>query len=238
MVTLRRASERHHIQRGEQEIWLTFFPEAELDPLRDGFHGLRILNEDHIPPGAGFPMHPHRDAEILTYVLAGALAHRDSTGGAGVLQAGEFQRMTAGRGVRHSELNASDSEFAHVFQIWLQPRASGLTPSYEQRRFCAGERRGMLKLIASPNGERESMVIQRDARVYSALLDPGQHVVHVLEPGRVAWLHVVRGVLACSDLVLQAGDGVGAVGERALPLTARVPSELLLFDLPERRADA
>lgn len=234
MITLRKASERHHDRRRKQEVWHTFYQEDRTDALADGFGTLEILNEDRLPPGGGVPRHPHRDAEIVTYVREGALAHEDSMGRSGVIHAGEFQRMTAGRGIRHSETNASRTDWAHVFQIWLRPSEAGLEPSHEQKRFCAAERRGLLCVVASPDRRSGSLRIHQDALMYSAMLDPGQHVVHELSQGRSAWLHLVQGEVNLGDVVLSTGDGAGVTGERVVSLTAREGTEILLLDLGEQ----
>jgi redox-sensitive bicupin YhaK (pirin superfamily) len=234
MITVRRANERHHVRRHKQELWLTFNAQDRTDPLADGFGALEILNEDRLPPGAGGPLHPHHDAEIVTYVFEGALAHEDLIGRSGVIHAGEFQRMTAGRGIRHSETNASRTDWAHVFQIWLHPSEAGLEPSHEHKRFCAAERRGILCIVASPDGRRGSLRIHQDALIYSAMLDPGQHLVHELSRWRSAWLHVVRGEVTLGDVVLTTGDGAGITADRAVSITAREDTEILLLDLGEQ----
>ncbi len=235
-ITLRRDKERRHVRRGEQDIWLTFWPQDRTDPLADGFGNLEVVNEDRLPPGAGagVPFHRHHDAEIVTYVREGALAYEDSTGRSGVIQTGEFQRMSAGRGIRHGESNASRVDWAHCFQIWLRPSEAGLEPSREQKRFSAAERRGSLCVVASPDGRRGSLRIHQDALICSALLDSGQHVIHELAPDRRAWVHVVKGEVTFGDDVLTAGDGAGIRGERAVSLTARVDTEILLVDLGAR----
>jgi redox-sensitive bicupin YhaK (pirin superfamily) len=230
MITLRRARDRRHERRRQHEVWLTFSAQDREDPLADGFGKLEMLNEDRLPPGAGLG-HPHHDAEVITYVREGALDYEDSMGRSGMIQAGEFRRLTAAQGIRHSESNASRTDWAQVFQIWVRPSAAGLEPSHEQRRFSAAERRGLLCVVASPDARRGSLRIHQDALVYSAMLDPGQHVVHELSQGRSAWLHVVQGEAILDDLVLTAGDGAGLTAERAVSLTARGASELLLLDL-------
>lgn len=230
MITLRRAKERQHDRRRKQEIWHTFNSKERAEALADSFGTLEILDEDRLPPGAGVPRHPDRDAEIITYVREGALAHQDSMGRSGVIHAGEFQRMTAGR-IRHSETNASRTDWAHVFRIGLRPSEAGLEPSHEQKRFSAAERRGVFCVVASSDGRRGSLRIHQDALMYSAMLHPGQHVVHELSPGRSAWLHVVQGEVMLGDVVLTTGDGVGVTAERAVSLTAREETELLLLDL-------
>ena len=228
MITLRRAKERHHDRSRKQEVWHTFYPEDRRDSLADGFGTLELLNEYRLPPGAGVPRRLRRDAEIVTYVREGTLAHEDS------IQAGEFQRMTAGRDIRHSEMNASRSDWAHVFQIWLRPSEAGLEPGHEQKRFSAAERRGGLCIVASPAARRGSLLIHQDALMYSAILHPGQHVVHELLQGRSVWLHLVQGEVTLGDIGLTTGDGVGVSAERAVSLTARGETEILLLDLGEQ----
>lgn len=235
MITLRRAEERHHDRRREQEVWLTFYPQDPADPLADGFGALEIFDEDRLSPGAGIPRHPHHDAEIVTYVREGALACEDSTGRSGVIQAGEFQCMTAGRGLRHRETNASRTDWAHVFQIWLHPSQAELEPSHEQKRFSAAQRRDGLCVVASPDARRGSLRLHQDALLFAALLHPGQHVVHELSPGRSAWLHLVRGEVTLGDVVLATGDGAGVRAERAVSFTAREETEILLLDLGDQR---
>jgi redox-sensitive bicupin YhaK (pirin superfamily) len=230
MITLRRTEARRHERRREQEAWLSFSSRDREDPLAQGFGTLQMLNEDRLPPGTGLS-HPHHDAEIVTYVREGNLAYEDSMGRSGLMQAGEFRRMTAARGVRHTETNASRTEWAHVFQIWIRPAEPGLESTHEQKRFSAAERRGVLCVVASPDARRGSLRIGQDALVYAAMLDPGQHVIHELSQGRRAWLHIVEGEATLDDLVLMSGDGVGVSDERAVSLTARGATELLLLDL-------
>jgi redox-sensitive bicupin YhaK (pirin superfamily) len=234
MMTLRRAKDRRHDLRGKQEIWLSFDAQARADPLADGFNSLQMLNESCLPPGGGSPTHPHRDAEIITYVLAGSLAYDDSMGRSGVLHAGEFRRMTAGRDVRCTETNASRTEWAHVFQLWLRSRNAGVQPGHEQKRFSVAERRGALCLVASFDARMGSLHLREDALVYSALLERGHHIAHDLAPGRGAWLHLVSGELTLGDAVLTTGDGVGISAERPVSFTAREDTEILLLDLLER----
>jgi redox-sensitive bicupin YhaK (pirin superfamily) len=231
MITLRRSDERHHDRRHRQEVWRTFYPEDRADGLANGFGTLQILNEDRVPPGADLPTHPHHDAEILTYVREGALAHEDSRGRSGVIQAGEFQCRTARASIRHSETNASGFDWAHVFQIQLRPSEPGLEAGDHQKRFPIAERRGVWCIIASPDGRKGSLCIHQGAMLYSAVLDPGQHVIHELSHGHGAWLHIVKGEVLLGDVVLTTGDGVGFTAERAVSLTAREQTELLLLDL-------
>jgi quercetin 2,3-dioxygenase len=231
MITLRRAKQRYHDQRRKQEVWLTFHPQARADPLADGFGALELLDEDRLAPGGYLAPHPHHDADIVTYVREGALAYDDSAGRSGVIQAGEFQRTTVGRGSRHSETNASRTEAAHVFQLWLRSAQAGLESGHEQKRFSAAERRGALCVVASPDARRGSLRVHEDALLYSAMLAPGKHVVHELGQGRRAWLHVVEGEATLGDVVLSTGDGAGITAERAVSLTAREETEILLVDL-------
>jgi len=235
MITLRRDRERHHDRRRKQEAWFTFYSKDRADPLADGFGPLEVLDEDRLAPGAGVPRRPLHDAEIVIYVREGALAYEDSTGLSGVIPAGEFHRMTAGRGIRHSERNASRTDWAHVFQLWLRPSEAGLEPGHEQRRFSAAQRRGGLCVVASPDARKGSLRIHQDALMYSAMLDPGLHVVHELSQGRSAWLHLVHGEVTLGDIVLTTGDGAGLTSERAVSLTAREETEILLLDVAERQ---
>jgi quercetin 2,3-dioxygenase len=237
MITLRRAKDRRHERRRKQESWLTFDPRDGPDPLDLAFGCLEILGEHWLPPGASVA-HPRQDAEIVTYVREGALAYANSMGRSGVIHTGEFQHMTARREIRHRETNVSRSDWAHVFQIWLRPSEAGLAPGQEQKRFSAAERRGVLRVVASSDGRRASLRIRQDAVLCSAILDPGQHVVHELAPGRSAWLHVVKGEVTLGEVVVGTGDGAGLSGERAVSLTARIDTELLLIDLGEVRVSA
>jgi len=221
MITLRRAKERHHSRRRKQEIWRTFHADGEATPLVDGFGALEVLDEGRIPPGAGVPRFPYHDAEIITYVREGALAYEDSKGHSGVVYGGEFQRRTVGRRSRYSETNASRTDGVHIFQLWLRPSQAELDSSSEQKRFCAAERRNVLCVVASQDGRRGSLGIHLNALVHSSILDPGQHIVHELSPGRSAWLHLVQGEVTLGDLVLTTGDGAGFRAERAISLTTR-----------------
>jgi quercetin 2,3-dioxygenase len=234
MITLRRTGERHHDRRREHEVWLTFDAKDRNDPLADGFGALEILDEDRLSPGADLSRRPARDAEIVTYVYGGALAYDDSTGRADVIQAGEFRRTTAGRGRRQHETNALQSDWAHVFQIWLRPTQAAVDPGHEQKRFSTAERRGQLCVVASRDARRGSLRLNQDALLYSAMIEPGRHVVHELSQRRSAWLHIVQGEATLGDIVLRSGDGVGVTAERAVSLTARVQTEILLLDLGDR----
>jgi len=234
MIQVRRADERHHDLRRKREIWLTFYPQDRADPLADGFGSLEFLDEDRLPPGAGVPRRPPHDGEIITFVLEGALAYEDSMGRSGVIQTGEFEHMTAGCGISRSEKNASRTDWAHLFRIGLRPSKAGLEPGCEQKRFSAAQRRDGLCVVASPDGRRGSLRIHQDALVFSALLIPGQHVIHGLPPGRSAWVHVVHGEVTLGGLVLTTGDGAGIMAERAVSLTAREEASILILDVDER----
>ena len=231
MIRVRRAGERGHADHGWLDTRHTFSFASYHDPAHMGFRALRVINEDRVAPGTGFGAHSHRDMEIITYVLEGALAHKDSMGNGSVIRPGNVQRMSAGMGVTHSEFNASDADPVHFLQIWILPERTGLPPSYEEKQFTREEKRGVLRLIAAADARDGVATIHQDARVYASVLEPGERLAHRLPPGRHAWLHVVSGALALGDLVLAGGDGVAISDEPALSLTATAPSELLLFDL-------
>jgi redox-sensitive bicupin YhaK (pirin superfamily) len=231
MIAVRRSADRGHFNHGWLDTYHTFSFSDYYDPAHMGFRSLRVINEDRVAAGQGFGMHPHRDMEIVTYVLSGALAHRDSLGHGETLRPGELQRMSAGTGIRHSEFNPSESEPVHLYQIWLLPRAAGLPPSYEQKAFAAEERHNRLRLVASPTGEAGSLTIQQDARLFLATFDPGTAVAHELAAGRHAWLQVLRGSVQLNDQSLTAGDGAAVSSESKLPIRATEPAEILLFDL-------
>lgn len=231
MIKQRRAGERGHFDHGWLDTYHTFSFAGYYDPAQMGFRALRVINQDRVRPKEGFPTHPHRDMEIVTYVLEGALEHKDSMGNGGVIRPGEVQRMSAGTGLTHSEYNHSGSEPVHFLQIWIQPDASGFPPSYEQKLFDADERRGRLRLVASRAGREGSISYHTDTDLYATLLTPGQTVTHPLRPGRHAWLHVARGAVQMNGLELAAGDGAAVSGEPVLALAATGHAELLLFDL-------
>ncbi len=231
MIHVRRSNERGHADHGWLDTRHTFSFADYHDPENMGFRALRVINEDRVAPGQGFGTHGHRDMEILSYVLEGGLAHRDSTGGGGVITPGDVQRMSAGTGVMHSEFNASRSEPVHFLQIWLLPERRGIPPGYEQKHFPAEQRKGQLRLIASPDSAEGSLRIHQDARVYTTLLGSGETLTHPLAPGRHAWIQVARGQVRLGDVVLAAGDGAAVSEETAVTLTGETPSEVLLFDL-------
>lgn len=235
MITPRRDKERHRVQRRKQIVRRSFDPQDRTDPLADGFSTLVALDEIRLPPGAGITSLPLREADVLTYVLEGALAQEDSTGRSGVIQAGEFQRLSTARRIRYSERNGSQADWAHVLQLWLRPRAPGGHHPLEQKRFSSALRRGLLCLVASGDGRSGSLSLHQDVLIYSAILDPGQHVVHELGQGRSAWVQVLRGEARIDDLVLVGGDGIGITAELAVSLTAMDgdETEILLLDLPQ-----
>jgi len=231
-IALRRATERGHADHGWLDTWHTFSFSDYYDPRFMGFRALRVINEDFVAPGRGFPTHAHRDMEIITYVLEGALEHRDSLGTGSVIRPGEVQRMSAGTGVRHSEANPSADEPVHLLQIWIEPAKGGIEPGYEQKAFADADKRGRLRLVASPDGIEGSVTIHQDARVYATMLGPGQQIVHSLAPGRHAWVHAARGSLTLNGQRLTAGDGAAASKEPLLTLIGEQDAEALLFDLP------
>jgi redox-sensitive bicupin YhaK (pirin superfamily) len=231
MIRVRKAAERGHFNHGWLNTYHTFSFGDYHDPANMGFRSLRVINDDRVQPGQGFGMHGHRDMEIVTYVLEGALEHTDSMGNGSIIKAGELQRMTAGTGIRHSEFNPSDSEWVHLYQIWLLPRRKGLAPSYEELGVREEEKRGRFRLVASPDGAAGSLTIHQDARLYLASLSPGEGVAHEIERGRAAWLQVLRGSVHVLAHDLAAGDGVAVTDENAISIQATVPSEVLLFDL-------
>ena len=231
MIRARKAAERGHFDNGWLDTYHTFSFGDYYDPAHMGFRSLRVINDDRVQPGQGFGMHGHRDMEIVTYVLDGALAHKDNMDNGSIIRAGELQRMTAGTGVRHSEFNPSDTKWVHLYQIWLLPQRKGLKPSYEQLVVGEEEKRGRFRLVASPDGVDGSLTIHQDARLYLASLSPGEGVAHEIEPGRAAWLQVLRGSVNVLGHDLAAGDGVAITDENAISVQAGVPSEVLLFDL-------
>jgi redox-sensitive bicupin YhaK (pirin superfamily) len=231
MIQLRRAAERGHFDHGWLDTYHAFSFGDFYDPAHMGFRSLWVINDDRVQPGQGFGMHGHRDMEIVTYVLNGALQHRDSLGNGSVLRPGELQHMTAGTGVRHSEFNPSSQEEVHLYQIWLLPERRGLPPSYEQKAFSEEERRGRLRLVASPTGEDGSLTIHQDARLYLFTLQAGETVAHTLKPGRHAWVQVLRGQVALNGQTLTAGDGAAVSDEAKLGIRGQNDAEVMLFDL-------
>jgi len=231
MITVRKGAERGHFNHGWLDTYHTFSFSDYHDPKFMGFRTLRVINEDRVEPGAGFPTHFHRDMEIITYLLAGALEHRDGLGNGSVIRPGEVQRMSAGTGITHSEANPSKTEPTHLLQIWILPNQKGFAPSYEQKVFPEAERRGKLRLVVSPDGRDGSLRIHQDARVYATIVEPGERLTFELEPGRHAWVQVARGALRLNGIELHAADGAAASKEARLEFEALAPAELLVFDL-------
>ena len=231
MINVRRSGERGVGRHGWLTTKHTFSFANYYDPRQMGFRSLRVINEDEVAPGRGFGAHQHDNMEIISIVMEGALAHRDSTGGEGVLRRGEVQRMSAGTGVVHSEFNGSDAEPVHFFQVWIMPEERGITPGYEQKLFPEEERRGRLRLLVAPGAEDGALNIHQDARLYSAILGDGERVEHALAPGRGAWLQVARGSVELNGTRLDTGDGAAIEDEQALAITANGDAEILLFDL-------
>jgi redox-sensitive bicupin YhaK (pirin superfamily) len=231
MLTLRRSGERGHANHGWLDSYHSFSFADYRDPAHMDFGPLRVINEDRVQPGQGFGTHGHRDMEIISYVLDGELEHKDSMGTGSIIVPGDVQRMSAGRGVMHSEFNPSRERPVHFLQIWIQPDVAGVAPSYEQKRFEPAEKRGRLRLIASRDGRDGSVRIHRDAAVYACLLDGDERVVHALAPGRRAYVHVARGSAEINGVALFAGDAAKLTDEREVRLAAGRSAEVLLFDL-------
>ena len=231
MITLRKSGERGHANYGWLDTYHTFSFNTYYDPAHMNFRDLRVINEDRVQPGRGFGTHPHEDMEILTYVLAGALEHKDSMGTGSIIRPGDVQRTSAGTGITHSEFNPSRSEPVHLLQIWIFPEQLGLKPSYEQKTFPEGARRGRLRLVASADAREGSLTIHQDVDLYASVLETGERVTHTLSQGRHAWLQVTRGAVSLNGQAVGAGDGGAVSNERALEIRGDVPSELLLFDL-------
>jgi len=231
MITIRKSEDRGHLNYGWLDTYHTFSFDQYYDAAHMHFRTLRVINEDRVAAGKGFPTHSHRDMEIITYILSGSLEHRDSMGNGSVIRPGDVQRMTAGTGVAHSEFNPSDSESVHLLQIWIMPNARNLAPGYEQKFFSEEERRDKLRLIASPDETDGSVKINQDARVYAALVEPGAKLTHALKDDRYAWLQVARGSINVNGVELNQGDGAGINREDNLAISARDRAEFLLFDL-------
>jgi quercetin 2,3-dioxygenase len=244
MITIRPGAERGHANHGWLDTYHTFSFDTYYDPANMGFRSLRVINEDRVAPGNGFGMHPHRDMEIITYVLEGALAHKDSLGNGSVILPGDGQRMSAGTGIRHSEFNDSKSDPVHLLQIWLLPERQGIAPSYEQKSFPLEEKKGKLRVIASRDARQGSVKIHQDVSLYVGLLGEGEQVEHRLAPGRHAWLQVARGRVEVNGKTLEQGDGAAVSAEDKLQIRGQRDSrasqpagngkgsaEILLFDL-------
>ena len=232
MTEIRRADERGYADHGWLRSFHSFSFADYFDPQHVEFGPLRVINEDRVVPGAGFGTHGHRDMEIISYVLEGELAHKDSTGTSSVIRPGDVQRMSAGRGVQHSEFNHSQSQPVHFLQIWIQPNVRGIAPEYEEKRFEADEKRGRLRLIASPEGTDGSVRIHQDARVYAGLFDGNEQAMLEVAAGRRIYVHVARGQVTANGETLHAGDALKLTDRTALNLQQGVGSEVLVFDLP------
>ena len=232
MITLRRSEDRGHADHGWLDAYHTFSFADYFDPDHVHFSVLRVLNQDRLAPGTGFPTHPHRDMEIVTYVLEGLLQHKDSLGNGSLIRPGEVQFMSAGTGVLHSEFNASQSERLQLLQMWVFPRQKGTPPAYDQKSFPLAEREDRLRLVVSPDGRDGSIRIGQDASLYAGMLAAGARVEQALAQGRSAWLHVARGRLALNGTELGPGDGAAIQGEERLVLEGREEAELVLWDLP------
>lgn len=231
MITLRHSRERGHFDHGWLNTYHTFSFDQYYDPRFMGFRQLRVINEDFVAAGRGFPMHGHRDMEIITYILEGALQHEDSMGNGSVIRPGDVQRMTAGTGVRHSEKNASREESVHLLQIWILPDTVGLEPGYEQKAFTEDERRRQLRLIASNDGRDGSVTVHQDVSLFASILGVGQSVKYDMDQTRYGWIQVARGAINVNGQRAGQGDGAVAMGESSLEIVADEPSEILLFDL-------
>ncbi len=231
MIVRRPAQERGLANLGWLNSRHTFSFADYYDQRFMGFRALRVINEDRVTPATGFPTHPHRDMEILSYVLAGALEHRDSMGTGSVIRPGDVQRMSAGTGVLHSEKNPSPNEPVHFFQIWILPEHRGIAPSYEQKRFEPAERRGRLRLVASRDAREGSLTIHQDVDLYTSELAAGESLRHAMRPGRHAWIQVARGAISLNGTALAAGDGAAVSDEASLDFASTAESEFLVFDL-------
>jgi redox-sensitive bicupin YhaK (pirin superfamily) len=231
MISIRRSKERGHFDHGWLNTYHTFSFDQYYDPRYMGFRSLRVINEDFVAAGRGFPKHGHRDMEIITYSLEVALKHEDSMGNGSVIRPGDVQRMSAGTGISHSEYNASKTEPVHFLQIWIIPRETGLKPGYEQRSFDLKAKRGSWVLVVSPDARDGSLKIHQDAELYLAGFSKGQTLNHRLEPGRQAWLQVTRGAATLNGTSLAAGDGAAVSKEELLQIESPADSEILLFDL-------
>ena len=232
MTEVRRAAERGHAQHGWLDSWHSFSFADYHDPAHMGFSALRVINEDRIQAGTGFGTHGHRDMEIISYVLEGALGHKDSMGTGSTIVPGDVQRMSAGSGVRHSEQNHAKAGVTHFLQIWIEPNVHGIAPGYEQKHFDAASKRGKLRLVASPDGAGGSVTIHQDARIYAGLFDGAERAVAPLARGRSAYVHVVRGRLTANGTPLAAGDALKASGVAEIVMEKGEGAEVLLFDLP------
>ena len=233
MISLRKSDERGHANHGWLDSYHSFSFAEYQDPAHMNFGPLRVINEDRITPGAGFGTHGHRDMEIITYVLEGELAHKDSMGTGSVIRPGDVQRMSAGNGVRHSEFNHSQEYGTHLLQIWIHPNVTDIPPSYEEKRFDPAEKQGRLRLVASSDGRDGSVMMHQDARLYAGLFDGAQNAQIDLAPGRLAYVHAVRGTINVNGQQLAAGDAAKLSDEQAVRISAGTNAEVLVFDLPQ-----
>ena len=232
MLDVRKSTDRGHAQHGWLDSFHSFSFADYYDPKHMGFGALRVINEDRVQPGQGFGTHGHRDMEIISYVLSGGLAHRDSMGNGSTIRPGDVQRMSAGTGVMHSEFNASASDPVHFLQIWIEPAKRGVKPGYEEKRFDPETKRGRLRLIASPDGSEGSVTINQDARLYAAILDAADAVEHAVAEGRRAYVHVIKGQAEVNGQPLGGGDAIKLVNENRVRIASAKDAEVLLFDLP------
>jgi len=231
MIQVRKSNDRGHADHGWLDSHHTFSFADYYDPENMGFRALRVINEDRVQPAQGFGTHGHRDMEIITYVLDGALAHKDSLGTGSIIRPGEAQRMSAGTGIMHSEFNDSKVDPVHFLQIWILPATQGLAPGYEQRTIPAAEERGRLRLIAAADGRDGAVTIHQGVDLYASVLGPREQVSHRLQPGRYAWLQVAQGGVVLNGQALKEGDGAAVSGERSLEISSERGAEILLFDL-------
>jgi len=232
MIEIRRSSDRGYADHGWLRSYHSFSFADYWDPKHVEFGALRVINEDRVSPGAGFGTHGHRDMEIVSYVLEGELAHKDSTGTSSVIRPGDVQRMSAGRGVQHSEFNNSQQEPVHFLQIWIQPDVLGIAPGYEQKYFAAEQKRGRLRLVASPDGANDSVVIRQNARMYAGLFDGAEQASLGVAADRRIYVHVARGKIVANGEALAAGDALKLAGTTRLDLSNGADAEVLVFDLP------
>jgi redox-sensitive bicupin YhaK (pirin superfamily) len=232
MIKIRKSAERGHVNHGWLDTHFTFSFADYFDPQHVQFRTLRVLNDDRVAPGAGFPEHPHRDMEIVTYVLSGGLEHRDSMGNGSVIRPGDVQYMSAGSGVTHSEFNPSKTEPLHLLQIWMFPQTKGLKPVYDQKTFAEAEKRGKLRLVASPDGREGSVKLRQDNELYATLLGTGETVKHALKAERHAYVQVAKGSVTLNGKAMEEGDGAAISAEKTVELTGVEHAEVLLFDLP------
>jgi redox-sensitive bicupin YhaK (pirin superfamily) len=232
MIQVRKSEERGHAKHGWLDSYHTFSFANYYDPKFTGYRDLLVINEDRVEPGQGFGKHGHKDMEIISYVLEGELAHKDSLGSGSVLRPGDVQRMSAGKGVQHSEFNHSKEKPVHFLQIWITPKEQGIKPSYEEKSFTTEQKRNRLKLIASPTGEEGSLTLHQDAKLFSTVLEEGKEVDYDFSKNRYGWIQVARGSITVNGIALKAGDGAAISGETKLKLVSSAVSEVLLFDLP------